>query len=387
MNFPSFGDATAYSQVGAACAAALTTSHGDVFTACYDPLRPVGIVAWNTIPYVLARDPVDAAYVTLTLNILLLCSIYLALMRILMLDPAVRSGESSVPRTVLSGIVFLPILLNLIPHVPVTLSDLPSLAAFLLAGVVSARIVLDPAPAGVVRRYLVAGLLVSLAALLRQHYLMFGLFLLAATFWLDRRPGLGSRERVRCALAFAAGLTPVVLQVANVYAHSGEIWLYETAPVAAGFHRPNGNVSVEALFFSIPQPGAFMVKLTEAPTSVTLMVLRMFAGLFKFQWAVYQGRIPPSLEWWTPSALELARAYVLVGAYVVVTVAALFRAPLTLRLLNATALPTALAVPWIATGHTELRYYLLPRIVLAITVLVWLARALGSVLAGRRARV
>jgi hypothetical protein len=155
--------------------------------------------------------------------------------------------------------------------------------------------------------------------------------------------------------------------------------------VAATFHRANRNVIVEALFFSIPAPGGFMVKLTEAPSPVTLVVLRMFSGLFKFQWAVYQGRIPPSREWWTPSWFELARAYGLVSAYLAATLAAAWRGPLSLRLLNATAFVTALAVPWFAVGHTELRYYLFPRIVFAVTALHWLALALTSALARRRA--
>lgn len=376
MNFPSFGDAAAYSQVGAACATALTSPQGDVFTACYDPLRPLGIVAWSTVPHLVARDPVDVAYVTLTLNILLLCGVYLALMRVLRLDPALRSGAWSLPPSVLSGIVFVPVLLNLVPHLPVTLSDLPALAVFLLAMATSARILFDPSPAFLMRRYFMAGVLVSVAALVRQHHLAFGLFLLLVTLWLDRGRPLGWRGRIRCAAAFLAGLCPVLLQVAIVYAHSGEVWFYETARVAGTFGRPNKELIIEALFFTIPEQGGFMVKLTEARSFASVIVLRLFSGLFKFQWAVYQGRISPSLEWWTPSHFELARAYALVGAYAVLTLGSIFRGPVSLRLLNATALLSALAVPWFGVGHSELRYFLIPRIVLGITALYSLARGL-----------
>lgn len=384
MNFPSFGDAPIYSQVGAACASALTYSGGDVFSACYDPLRPLGIVAWSTVPHLVSRDPVNVAYVTLTLNILLLCGVYLAFMRILLLDPALRSGERAISRGVLSAIVFAPALLNLVPHVPVTLSDLPSLAAFLLAMVTAARIVFDPTLDLLVRRYLLAGFFVAVATLVRQHYLVFGLVLLLATLWLDRGRHRGWRGRTLCALAFLAGLTPVLLQVASVYAHSGEVWFYETAGVAATFGRPNKHLIIEALFFSIPDQGGFMVKLTAARSPVTVVVLRLFSGLFKFQWAVYQGRIAPSREWWTPTFFELARAYVFVGAYLVLTIASIFRGPTSLRLLNATAIVAALAVPWFGVGHTELRYFLLPRIVLAITLLYWVARGARGAW-GRRA--
>lgn len=376
MNFPSFGDAAAYNQVGAACATALTSPQGDVFTACYHPLRPLGIVAWSTLPHLMSPDPVDVAYITLTLNILLLCGVYLALMRVLLMDPALRSGKGSLSRRVLSGIVFVAVLLNLVPHLPVTLADLPALAVFLLAMATSARILFDPSPAFLVRWYLLAGVLVSLAALIRQHYLAFGLFLLLVTLWLDRGRHLGWRGRIRCALAFVVGLSPVLLQVASVYAHSGEVWFYETAPVAGTFGRPNKELIIEGLFFTIPEQGGFMVKLTKPRSFVSVIALRLFSGLFKFQWAVYQGSIAPSREWWTPSSFEVARAYALVGAYAALTLGSFFRGPSSLRLLNATSLMCALAVPWFGVGHTELRYFLLPRIVLWITAFYWLARGL-----------
>jgi hypothetical protein len=388
MDFPSFGDATGYSQVGAACAAALTGGGGSPFTACYDPLRPMGMVAWSSVPYLLARDPVDVAYVALTLNVLLVCGVYLALMRILMLDPELRPGAARpgppsasggpLSARVLAGAVFVTALLNLIPHVPVTLSDLPSLAMFLPAALVCARILLAPAPAAAPRRYLLAGVLVALAALIRQHYLVFGLFLLVATLWLDRGREPTWRGRIRCAAAFLAGLSPLLLQLANVYAHSGEAWLYETAPLAYTFARPYKDRVVEALFFSIPQPGGFMVKLAQPKSYASLIVLRMFSGLFQFQWAVYQGRIAPSREWWTPTAFEMLRAWACVLAYLALTLATMVRGPQALRLLNATALLSALAVPWLAVGHTELRYYLLPRIVLWITAIYWAALAVRT---------
>ena len=144
MDFPSFGDATFYSAAGKACAAALASEAGSVFADCYDPMRPLGVVAWNTVPHLVARDPVDAAYATLALNVLLLVAVYLTLLRVLVLDPALRPGSGPLSARALSAAVFVPALLILVPHLPVTLSDLPSLAAFLPAVAVAARILLDP---------------------------------------------------------------------------------------------------------------------------------------------------------------------------------------------------------------------------------------------------
>ena len=378
MDFPSFGDATFYDAAGKACASALTSEGGSVFAACYDPMRPLGIVAFSTLPHLLARDPVDAAYATLALNVLLLAAVCVTLVRALALDPALGPATGPLSRGALSAAVFLPALLILVPHLPVTLSDLPSLAAFLPASVVAARILLDPSPERRTRRYLYMGLIVCGAALVRQHYLAFGSFLLGVTLWLDR--AAGARALLRAGAAFAAGLAPLALQVASVYAHSGEVWLYETARVAETFGRPNKHLIIEGLFFSIPGPNSFMVKLTEARSWLTVGVLRLCAGLFHFQWAVYQGYVAPSREWWTPTALEIARAYAAVGAWALLSVGAALRGPVSLRLLNGTALPCALAVPFFGVGHAEPRYFLFPRLVLAITAIYALA------LLARRAR-
>jgi hypothetical protein len=376
MNFPSFGDAAAYDQVGAACASALTSPEGSVFTACYHPLRPIGIAVWSAIPHLLSTDPVDVAYITLTLNVLLLSAVYLALMRVFQLDPALAPGAGPFSRATLAAVVFVSALLNLVPHLPVTLADLPSLAAFLPASVLAARILLDPAPAPATRRYLWMGVIVSVAALLRQHYLAFGLFLLAVTLWLDRGRQPGWRERFRCAAAFGVGLLPVLLQVAVVYAHSGELWLYETARVAGNFDRPHKELIVESLFFSIPPESGFMVKLTEPRSFATVIALRLYKGLCQFQWAVYQGNIAPSREWWTPTLFDIARAWTFVAAWAGLSLATFLRGPVSLRLLGATAFLSALAVPWFGVGHTELRYFLFPRIVLWVTVAYWLSRGL-----------
>ena len=63
----------------------------------------------------------------------------------------------------------------------------------------------------------------------------------------------------------------------------------------------------------------------------------------------------------------------LVRAMLALTLFTAWRGPVALRLLNLTALLSALAVPWFGVGHTELRYFLLPRIVLWVTAVYWAA--------------
>ncbi len=71
MNFPQFGDAGIYSEIGAACASPLTSAQGSAFLSCYSPIRPVGMVALSTLPFLVTRDPLEVAYVALTLNLVL----------------------------------------------------------------------------------------------------------------------------------------------------------------------------------------------------------------------------------------------------------------------------------------------------------------------------
>jgi len=364
MNFPQFGDAGIYSEIGAACANALTSAQGNAFAGCYNPIRPVGMIALSTVPYLVTRDPVEVAYVALALNLVLFVAAYGALLGIfLSLRGAPREGPSP---GLLAVVVFVPFVMNAAAHVPVTLADLPSLAFFLLAMRVGAAILGRGAEdASAPRLYLLAGLLAAGAALLKQNYFIFAFGLLASTALLDRRR-LRGRMGIRCVALFLLGLSLVLVQFANVYAHSGSFWLYEADYLYRSFPR-RPSPAIEAIAFNLPAQGAFMVKVTNEVSYPTFIVLKLFRGLFRFEWAVYLGEVSRSREFWTLGRWDFVGAYGLVGLYGLFTAWAIRRGPAPLALLNINAVLVALFTA--VLGHTEIRYYMLPRIALAATLL------------------
>src|SRR6187397_775020 len=129
MNFPSFGDADTYAQLGRSCADAIT-GPGRVFEGCYHPIRPVASAGLMAIPYLVTSDPVDADYVMLGLNVVFFAAVVIALAATLIPD---RSLLADRPRRalLLAGGAFAVLLPNLVAHIPVRLGDVPSLAAFM----------------------------------------------------------------------------------------------------------------------------------------------------------------------------------------------------------------------------------------------------------------
>jgi hypothetical protein len=317
-------------------------------------------------PYLVTRDPVQARYLALSLNLAFLALAVVSLGSALIHDRDLLPLWPARSR-VLAALAFGALLPNFVAHVPVRLCDLPSLALLLSATAVGARTLWgDWLPALRRRRYALAGVLAALAVLIKISQLPFSLVLLAALLAADRR--LAAGERVRCAAAFLIGLSPVALQFANVWAHTGELWLYDRAYLRA-FSYPGRDWGVEAVIYALPAPGAYLTQVTTAISYPTLLALRVYRGLFGFEWAVYHGEAWRAREW-ALGWWERGAAWLLVLGYVAGSGWAAWRtSPASLRLLNALAVGTALITA--VVEHTELRYYILPRAVLWLT-LGWL---------------
>ena len=371
MNFPSFGDAAAYAELGERCASALTSSAGNLFGSCYDPLRPIGIVGFYTLPYLVTDDPVNRVFILLMTNILLFAGIFLALRTVLLSDSTLCADDRE-KRAILVGVsVFIPLLLFLIPHLPVTLSDLPSFAFFVFALWESSKILFrDNSKGQATRRYLLTGLLVSAAALLKQNYLVFGFFLIFSVLLFDRRSPSASPCRIRYLFVFLLGMSPVLIQFLNVYLHSGHFWFYETDYANKFFGHVSKKPNIEAIIFTIPTPSAFMLKVTNEISYFSFIVLKLYKGLFGFEWAVYHGKPAIATQFWTLSSYDFSKAYGLVFFYFAFTLFHTLRGAISFRLLNLNALLIALFTAF--TSHTELRYYLLPRVVFLMMILYWL---------------
>ena len=221
MNFPSFGDADAYAELGRACADAIA-GPGRVFDGCYSPIRPAGIAVLMAVPYLATDDPVDAAYVALGLNVVFFAVVVACLAAALIGDHALL--EDRPRRSALLAVAAFSVLLpNLVAHIPIRLGDLPSLAAFMAALLVAVRTAGGSCSGRPLRRrYLVAGAFCSLAVLLKVTYLAYAVVLLGSLLALD---GNARGARLRCAGAFALGMAPMALQVLNVFTHTGQLGL------------------------------------------------------------------------------------------------------------------------------------------------------------------
>jgi len=376
MNFPSFADAPGYIQLGEACASALTSAAGNVFDSCYCSFRPIGIIFLYAIPSLMTDDPVQRVYISLFLNLLLFAATFFALRRLFFLDPGLKAIWGNLPPSLLGVIVFLPLLLNLISHLPVTLSDLPSLAFFMLAASQGTSILFEDQPRARLWRYLSTGFLVSVSVLLKQSYIVYGFFLILSVLLLDRGQSNTSWTRIKNCSVFLLGMSPVLIQLINVYLHCGAFWLYEPGSLRALDYtrmRPN----VETIYFSIPTPGAITVKVAGDIDYLSFIVLKLFKAMFGFEWSVYGGPSSSIHPFWALSYLNYVKSYGFVSLYAVFTFWNVLKAPRSLKLLNLTALLIALFNSFFF--HTELRFYLFPRIIFYVTVFFWLILAVKRI--------
>jgi hypothetical protein len=362
VNFPSFGDAEAYAQLGRTCADAIA-GPGSVFEGCYHPIRPAGIAVLMALPYLVTDDPVDAAYVALALNVIFFAGVVACLAAALIGDRVLLAGRPRRSELLAAG-AFAVLLPNLVAHIPVRLGDLPSLAAFMAALLVAVRTAAGSwSGRPLFRRYLVAGALCSLAVLLKVTYLAYALVLLGSLLALD---GNARGSRLKCAAAFVLGLAPVALQVLNVVLHTGQIGLYDREFMRAHFSYPGRGTVIESVIFTIPDRDVYATQVAGGISHVNVIVLRLFRGLFGFEWAVYLGE-PSRGPVWTPGALDWARAWALVLAYFAFSGWAAVKGSPSLRMINMNAAAGALVTALLM--HTELRYYALPRAVLWLTLL------------------
>jgi hypothetical protein len=355
MTFPSFGDAADYERLGRACADALGGAGGSVFDDCYHPIRPRGIALLMAAPYLLTRDAVAADYIMLALNVAFLGLAVAALAGGLAADPDLLPGHTGL----LWAGAFVALLLNLVSHLPIRLGDLPSLAMFLVAVGLGMRTVSSLLPARrLAGRYAAAGACCAGAVLLKLTYFVHALLFLALLLLLDRNQAT-DRRRLACGVAFLAGFSPVALQFGDVFLHSGRAELFESAFIKPFHQQPRGQ-AIEAVFHTVPAIGAYTVSPAEPISFATLVALRLYRGLLGFEWAVYGGlaRRGPVWQVTTPDRI---RAWTFVGLWAALTAAVARRGHRGLGLLGTTA--AAVAVITALMGHTELRYFALPRAV------------------------
>lgn len=368
MTFPSFGDADTYAQLGRSCADAIT-GPGSVFDGCYHPIRPVGSAVLMALPYLATNDPVDAAYITLGLNVMFLAVVVACLAAALIDDGAVLAGH---PRraSLLAGGAFAVLLPNLVPHLPVRLGDVPSLAAFMGALLVAVGTTLGSwTGRDHLRRYALCGALCALAVLVKVTYVVYAVILLASLLALDRS---ARGARLRCAVAFGIGLAPVALQALSLFGHTGQVGLYDREFMRTHFSYPRREYGIESVIFTNPENSVYLTQVAGGINRVEVLVLRLYRGLFGFEWAVYMGG-PSRPPVWALTTAERVRAWALVVTYFAFSGWVVRKGTPALRLVTLNAAAGALATA--ALMHTELRYYALFRSVLWLTAALTLRAA------------
>jgi hypothetical protein len=135
------------------------------------------------------------------------------------------------------------------------------------------------------------------------------------------------------------------------------------------------------VIFTIPERSVYLTQVAGEISRLEVVVLRLFRGLFGFEWAVYLGE-PSRGPIWTLGVAERVRAWVLVLGYFAFSGWVAWRGSASLRMINLNAAVGALVTALLM--HTELRYYALPRAVLWLTVSVTILAAFPRPAAGSR---
>ena len=83
MEFVSFADTVGFDTLGQQCAEMIRSGSWQ-WPGCYSSIRPVGILVWHAVPYVLGSDATEVRYITLFMSLMMaavLCWALLAVLR------------------------------------------------------------------------------------------------------------------------------------------------------------------------------------------------------------------------------------------------------------------------------------------------------------------
>lgn len=364
MNFPSFADTSAFVDLGARCADALVSPTGGIWEKCYNPVRPVGIIAYYAIPHLLTDDPVVMNYLILSMNLLLGVLILMVMGRVMALDPGFQPLKDSRFSGAAKAVLFLCVLFSFLGHLPITLADLPANGLFLSALGVGCWVLFAPNGETHSFRYFLLGLFAAGSTLMKQNFFVFGGFLALVVMYFDNRNPSFNRLAKKT-LMFLLGFSLVLVQFLYVYSHSGDFFLFERKVVHL-LSKPY----VELVAYNRPIQSAYLVRVTEEVNDLTFFVLKVYSGIFRFEIPVYLGNLshshPPD---WTPSPQKYVKMYLLVGMLFLWLFFGSLYGPKSLRI------ACIIAISYITfTGlweHTEYRYYLFPRLVFWISCAYW----------------
>lgn len=369
MNFPTGSDADAYTVFGKACADFI--ENNDAISSCYNGVRPIGIMLYQAIPYLLTNDPVSLNYITLLLNVI--CLIVLLASVLFLFRNLSNSADAPRDKIDLVGeaVVLLFTLVMCIGYVPVRLSDIQSLTFF----ITSLAIISNNNYRARSLPLVIAGLLAGMSVLLKQNYIVSIFFVVALWTVFEFKSQI--KNKFKPIILYLVGTSICLLQVAAVYHHSGVIWFYEPKFMEV-YEYGNIQPYVELVAYTDPANGAYLTQLQSAVSRLEFIAIRFYEGFFKFYWAVYVGKAPFDVS---PVTLTFSKLHMI---YIQLVVLGLIAATATTAFMKNKWVPV-IAYAAIGSGlltavimHTENRYYvpvkILCVIVAAVIAVGWLKR-------------
>lgn len=362
MLYPSTADSGAYEVFGKACAEHFLAGN---FMACYNGLRPLGILSYFALPFMAATDPVTITYITLLMNLICLGVLMYACWSLWAnlsrpeppLGPAHADGVSW-PRRLLGGCLLLLILVQTVGYVPLRLADIQGVALFMAGIAVAAasnKLVTKTSAA------VIGGMLAGAAVLFRQNYVI--PLAVVAGLWFIIGAVNRSRPVMASAIWFGVGGSVCLIQAIWVYLHSGVPWFYEPH-LLAQYAESTRQPYIELLAFSLPSAGsAYASSLAHPVSDFAFVATKFYHGLFKFYWTPSLGHAPvdytpPRLDYTAGDFIRFQAIFILMG---MLAVASFFlRRPwLALAVMSAFIMAAASAV----MSLTEYRYFLYARLV------------------------
>jgi hypothetical protein len=382
MVFPTGIDEVSYDLGGERCADGLAAEPSTIKYACKEALRPVASMLFFAIPKLLGSNYVTQSYVALGLNLLLILLCAYSLKSAFY--PYQAAVEDRIAKNAAAYAGYASAFIVLFGTAVGKMSDLPSLAFFLLGISFCARALASAAPKRP-NLFFLAGLSMAMAALLKPNYYLYGPFVLGVALvidFLDRDRGANLRQYGTLINPIYAGigLSFALLQCFWIMWHTGIFWPYEAANFVGvktphlwpfiGHGVPNASREMVLQGAAAVPTFSMVVPMDE----ISHALVKLYVGIFPQKlepYSVFEQIFPPAR--WYPSKFELAGVLLASGLYLSYTTWATCFGPRPLRFINGISLFYALFT--VAVSHTEYRYYLLPRLVLFATIIYYLSYA------------
>jgi hypothetical protein len=383
LQFPNGIDEAIYDTGGENCADGMSSdSSKTIVSHCKSSLRPLAAMLYFGVPKLLGSNAVSQSYVLLAMNMILLLLCACAL--ITALCPYTSRGgiQTDLPmqraaQFAAIGGVFLVLFNTAVGG----MTDMPALVFFITGAAICIKTLAQPWQSRV-RWFFAAGCMMALAALMKPNYYVYGPIVLGLALAIDFFESRAEKRAIKKLflnpIYAGLGLSFALIQCFWVQHHAGVFWPYDPASFIT-MKTPHNwpfvghgviNNARTRLFDGLdPVPTFNLVLPLDA---ISHMFVKLYIGIFPQKlepFSVFEHFYPPAR--WYPSKLEIAGILLASGSYLTYTAWAACFGPKPVRFLNAVGL--FYAVFTMAISHTEYRYYLVPRLILATTLLYYVS--------------